>query len=233
MAEICVKDLKKQFGDVTVVDIPELNINKGDFLGIVGNNGAGKTTFFRLMLDLARADNGSISLAGIDPSKSEAWKTTTGACLNEGFLIDFLTPEEYFDFIFKINSIPSDEAKDRLAFFDSFMNGEIIGKGKLIREFSSGNKQKIGIVGAMLNSPKILILDEPFNFLDPSSQNSLKQLLTDYHSTTGATILVSSHNLHHISEISSRIIVMEKGRIVKDITNLGEQTEKELEDYFA
>ncbi len=233
MAEICVKDLKKQFGDVTVVDIPELNINKGDFLGIVGNNGAGKTTFFRLMLDLARADNGSISLAGIDPSKSEAWKTTTGACLNEGFLIDFLTPEEYFDFIFKINCIPSDEAKDRLAFFDSFMNGEIIGKGKLIREFSSGNKQKIGIVGAMLNSPKILILDEPFNFLDPSSQNSLKQLLTDYHSTTGATILVSSHNLHHISEISSRIIVMEKGRIVKDITNLGEQTEKELEDYFA
>lgn len=233
MAEICVKDLKKQFGDVTVVDIPELNINKGDFLGIVGNNGAGKTTFFRLMLDLARADKGSISLAGIDPSKSEEWKTTTGACLNEGFLIDFLTPEEYFDFIFKINSIPSDEAKDRLAFFDSFMNGEIIGKGKLIREFSSGNKQKIGIVGAMLNSPKILILDEPFNFLDPNSQNSLKQLLTDYHSTTGATILVSSHNLHHISEISSRIIVMEKGRIVKDITNLGEQTEKELEDYFA
>ena len=112
------------------------------------------------------------------------------------------------------------------------MNGEILGQKKLIRDFSAGNKQKIGIISALIAQPKLLILDEPFNFLDPSSQNFLKRLLLNYHQTTGATILVSSHNLQHTVEISNRVALMESGSIIKDLPNIHGQAEKELEDYF-
>lgn len=232
MEGICVNDLKKSFGNVTAVDIPKLIIEEGDFLGIVGNNGAGKTTFLRLMLDLAKADTGSISLSGTDPSKSEDWKTTTGAYLDAGFLIDFLTPEEYFDFIAKANGIANDSLQARLSSMETFMNGEILGKNKFIRSFSAGNKQKIGIVSALINMPKLLILDEPFNFLDPSSQISLKDLLSKFHKEKNATIIVSSHNLQHVADICNHIVVMEHGSFIKDVDCGESNALKELNEYF-
>ena len=209
--------------------------------GLVGNNGAGKTTLFRLLLDLIKADEGQVTmsrqeedgtLTEIDPAKSEDWKAFTGAYIDEGFLIDFLTPEEYFHFIGKVNGLTEQETDERVDGFSHFMNGEILGQKKLIRNFSAGNKQKIGIISAMLNAPKLLILDEPFNFLDPSSQNHLKNILTEYNAQTGATVLISSHNLTHTVDISGRIALLESGRIIKDLTNTDNSAEKELEDYF-
>lgn len=229
---ITIQNLKKQFGETIACDIPELNINDGDILGLVGNNGAGKTTLFRMMLDLLKPDEGEVTLDGVNPALSEEWKATTGAYIDEGFLIDFMTPEEYFAFIGKITDMTQEEVDERLKDFERLAGGEVFGQKKLIRNLSAGNKQKVGIISALFNRPKLVILDEPFNFLDPSSQNILKHELTAYAQQTGATILVSSHNLLHTIEISTRIALMEKGHIIRDITSVDESSKAELENYF-
>lgn len=233
MATIHISNLRKQFGEKTAVNIEDFTIQHGNLLGLVGNNGAGKTTLFRLMLDLLEPDNGEVAIGEINPAKSEDWKQQTGAYIDDAFLIDFLTPEEYFQFIGQANNMTQADVDSRLKDFDALMQDEILGQKKLIRDFSAGNKQKVGIVGAMLARPELVILDEPFNFLDPSSQIVLKRILTDYHSQTGATILVSSHNLQHTVDISTRIALMEHGVIVKDLPNENGSAEQELETYFA
>jgi ABC-2 type transport system ATP-binding protein len=229
---ITILNLKKSFGETVACDIPSFTVNKGDLLGLVGNNGAGKTTLFRMMLDLLRPDEGSVTIDGIVPSQSEDWKQFTGAYIDEGFLIDYLTPEEYFDFIGKISGIGPDIIVRRLSDYERFAGGEVFGQKKLIRNLSAGNKQKVGIISALIRYPRLVVLDEPFNFLDPSSQNILKHLLVDYRRATGATIIVSSHNLQHTIEISTRIALLEKGKILKDLPNENESAKEELTAYF-
>lgn len=232
MATIKINNLQKDFGEKRAVDTDNYVINNGDILGLVGNNGAGKTTFFRLILDLLQASNGAAFINDIDSSKSEEWKNFTGAFIDEGFLIDYLTPEEYFYFIGKMYGLKKEEVDERLTTFERFMNGEVIGQKKYIRNFSAGNKQKIGIISAMIHNPELLILDEPFNFLDPSSQSIIKHILKDYSQQTGATILISSHNLNHTTDICPRIALLEDGKIIRDIDNINNSAEKELEAYF-
>ncbi|SEV84531.1 ABC-2 type transport system ATP-binding protein [Prevotella aff. ruminicola Tc2-24] len=240
---ITIKDLKKVFGETVASDIPSLTINDGDILGLVGNNGAGKTTLFRMLLDLLKADEGEVTLScpatteseavAVNPALSEQWKEWTGAYIDDGFLIDFLTPEEYFAFIGKITNMTTEEVDNRMKDFERLAGGEIFGQKKLIRNLSAGNKQKVGIMSALFNRPQLVILDEPFNFLDPSSQNTLKHELVEYNRQTGATILISSHNLAHTIDISTRITLLEKGRIIKDMPNSNGSAQTELEDYFG
>lgn len=229
---IQIDNLKKCFGEKVAVDIERYQIHKGEMLGLVGNNGAGKSTLFRLILDLIKADQGRVFSNGVDVSQTEDWKDWTGAFIDESFLIDYLTPDEYFQFIARISGRSQDEMETFLKQFETFMAGELMGQKKLIRNLSAGNKQKVGIVAAMLLKPQVLILDEPFNFLDPSSQSAIKHLLQNYNRETGATILVSSHNLQHTVDICPRIALLENGVIIRDIDNSDHQAEKELEDYF-
>jgi ABC-2 type transport system ATP-binding protein len=229
---ITINHLKKAFGNTVACDIEKFKINDREILGLVGNNGAGKTTLFRMLLDLLKPDEGDVALDGINPAQSEEWKAATGSYIDEGFLIDFLTPEEYFAFIGKITDKTQEEVDERLKDFEKFAAGEIFGQKKLIRNLSAGNKQKVGIISALFNNPKLVILDEPFNFLDPSSQNTLKHVLTEYNRRTGATILVSSHNLAHTIDISTRIALLEKGHIVRDLANADGSARAELENYF-
>jgi len=229
---ISIHHLKKSFGETIACDIPELTINDGDILGLVGNNGAGKTTLFRILLDLLKPDSGEVALDGVNPCQSEAWKAYTSSYIDDGFLIDFLTPEEYFAFIGKITDMTQEQVNARLKDFERLAGGEIFGHKKLIRNLSAGNKQKVGIISALFNRPKLVILDEPFNFLDPSSQNILKHELTEYNRQTGATILISSHNLQHTIDISTRITLLEKGQIIKDMPNDNVSVRIELEHYF-
>ncbi len=245
--QLSIHNLVKTFGEKTAVDVPSFTINHGDILGLVGNNGAGKTTLFRLFLDLLQADNGEVTMTPrgtdenpnpepINPAQTEAWKNMTGAYIDEGFLIDFLTPEEYIDFIAKVHGLPAidwDNIPDSpIAPFLAFANGEIFGQKKYIRNFSAGNKQKIGIIAVLFSKPELVILDEPFNFLDPSGQNILKKILLDYHASTGATIVVSSHNLQHTIDISNRIALLEKGQILEDLPNESGSARNKLEEYF-
>ena len=229
---ITISNLKKAFGQTIASDIPSFQVNDGDILGLVGNNGAGKTTLFRMLLDLLKPDEGYVMLDSFNPSQSEEWKASTGAYIDEGFLIDFLTPEEYFAFIGKITNMTQEAVDERLKDFERLAAGEIFGQKKLIRNLSAGNKQKVGIISALFNRPKLVILDEPFNFLDPSSQNVLKHVLTEYNRETGATILISSHNLQHTVDISTRIALLEKGQIIRDLPNSDGSTRAELEHYF-
>ena len=229
---IIIDKLKKNFGEKIAVDIEHYEINQGDMLGLVGNNGAGKTTLFRIMLDLLKADDGKVIINDIDVSQSEDWKSITGAFIDDGFLIDYLTPEEYFYFIGKMYGLKKEEVDERLIPFERFTSGEVIGHKKLIRNYSAGNKQKIGIISAMLHYPQLLILDEPFNFLDPSSQSIIKHLLKKYNEEHQATVIISSHNLNHTVDVCPRIALLEHGVIIRDIINEDNSAEKELEDYF-
>jgi ABC-2 type transport system ATP-binding protein len=229
---IQVTDLQKAYNGVTVLNIPAIEIPEGESFGLVGNNGAGKTTFFRLILDLIEATAGEVLIEGQKVKRNDAWKTITGSFLDEGFLIDFLTTEEYFTFVGKLHHKSEGDMSLFLDAMKDFFNDEIIGSKKLIRDFSKGNQKKIGIAAALIGDPKILILDEPFTALDPSSQIRLKRFLADLQTRLNMTMLISSHDLNHITEVCKRIVLLEKGKIVKDlITN--EDTLKELESYFA
>jgi len=229
---IQVTNLQKAYNGVTVLNIPDITIPQGESFGLVGNNGAGKTTFFRLILDLIEPTEGEVKIDDQRVMRNDAWKTSTGSFLDEGFLIDFLTTEEYFKFVGKLHNKTDGDITLFLDSMKDFFNDEILGTKKLIRDFSKGNQKKIGIAAALISDPKILILDEPFTALDPSSQIRLKRFLTDLQTRFNMTMLISSHDLNHITEVSKRIVVLEKGKIVKDLRT-DEDTLKELEAYFA
>ncbi|MBX7077507.1 MAG: ABC transporter ATP-binding protein, partial [Methanobacteriaceae archaeon] len=225
-----VKKIKKSFNNVDAVNIESLSLNSGEIVGLVGNNGAGKTTLLRLMLDLYKADAGLITSKGENVHGSEHWKLYTGSYLDPSFLIDFYTPEEFFYFSAHLYGISKDEVDNRLLAFEDFMSGEIIGTKKYIRNLSAGNQQKVGIVSSILVQPDVLILDEPFNFLDPSSQIILSQLIINLNKIKGSTIIVSSHNISYTTEMSSRTILMERGKVLKDVSK---GSAKEISNYFS
>ncbi len=215
---IQINRLGKQYGQQWALDIDQLSIGQGELVGVVGNNGAGKTTLFRLLLDLIEPSQGEALMGGHNVSESVEWKTRTGSYLDENFLIGFMKPEEYFYFTGQLYGMNKEEVDEALTSFSVFAAGEILGQDKYIRQFSSGNKQKIGIMASMLVKPSLLILDEPFNYLDPSSQIMMKRMLKSDNEARHTTMLISSHNLNHITEICSRIIILERGKVIKDLT---------------
>ena len=117
-----INNLIKNFGEKTAVSIEHFQIQSGQMLGLVGNNGAGKTTLFRLALDLLEADQGNVTIEGVDVSKSEEWKKTTGAFIDDGFLIDYLSPEEFFYFSGRLYGLSKEEIDERLKEFEHFMS---------------------------------------------------------------------------------------------------------------
>ncbi|MDA8693352.1 ABC transporter ATP-binding protein, partial [Saprospiraceae bacterium] len=227
---IRIDNILKKYGHQVVLDIDNLDFVKGEICGIVGNNGAGKTTLFSLILDLIKADQGTVYSKDIIVSHGEQWKPYTGAYINESFLIDFLTPEEYFEFIAELYNWNKGTLSAFLEQFEELFNGEILGGKKYIRDLSMGNQKKTGIVSALIGDPEIIILDEPFANLDPTTQNRLKHLITDM-KTPDRTILISSHDLNHVHDASDRIVVLEKGKVVSDIQK-SESSLGELKSYF-
>lgn len=224
-------NLTKQYNGIIALNIPQLQIGKGESFGLVGNNGAGKTTFFSLMLDIIKASTGSVLSDGKDVKMSDHWKEYTGSYLDESFVIDFLTPEEYFGFIGDLHGLSAGQTKERVSQYGGFFNGEMTENRKFIRELSKGNQKKVGIIGALMSNPSVVILDEPFPHLDPSSVIRLKRLLAELNGR-GSTLLISSHDLNHVTEVCKRIVLLEKGNIINDIQT-GSGTLKALEAYFA
>jgi ABC-2 type transport system ATP-binding protein len=229
---LTINNLSKVYSGVTVLDIKELSIGKGESFGLVGNNGAGKTTLFRLILDLIRPQTGCVLSKEHDVSKSESWKSYTGSYLDRNFLIDFLTPEEYFEFNGRIRGMSPEDLKSFLDSMEDFFNEEVLGRKKFIRDLSKGNQQKIGVAAALMADPEVIVLDEPFNGLDPSSQIRLINMLNRLKVEKQTTMLISSHDLNHVTEVCNRIAILEKGIIVKDLKT-SENTLKELQSYFS
>ncbi len=229
---IDVKGLSKSYKGVEVVNIESLSVAKGESFGLVGNNGAGKTTFFRMILDLIRPTKGQVLSKGVDVSSSEDWKFYTGSFLDESFLIDYLTPDEYFEFIGSLHNYSPGDMKEFLSKFEALFNDEIVGKKKYIRDLSKGNQKKVGIAAALMGSPEVILLDEPFANLDPTTQIRLKDLLKEWKEKHQLTMLISSHDLNHVTEVCERIVLLEKGDVKQDIKTSA-STLKDLEEYFA
>jgi ABC-2 type transport system ATP-binding protein len=229
---ISVHDITKIYGSQTVLNIPHLEIPKGQSFGLVGNNGAGKTTFFSLLLDLIQPSSGKILNKEVQVDISEAWKPFTSAFIDETFLIGYLTPEEYFYFIGELRGQNKADIDALVGSFENFFHGEILGQKKYLRDLSKGNQKKVGIVASFIGHPEVVILDEPFANLDPTTQIRLKQIIRDLASDKNVTVLVSSHDLIHVTEVCERIVVLNKGEIVRDIQT-SPQTLKELESFFG
>ncbi len=229
---ITIDKISKKYAKVEVLNISSLEIPTGQSFGLVGNNGAGKTTMFNILLDLIRPTTGTIVNNEVLVNKSESWKNFTGSFIDETFLISYLTPEEYFEFIGDLRGMNKADVTSFLSQFEEFFNEEVLGKKKYLRDLSKGNQKKAGIVGAMMGNPQVVVLDEPFANLDPTTQIRLKKILKTLTNEKEITVLVSSHDLSHVTEVCERIVVLDKGVVVKDIATSAE-TLQELESYFS
>lgn len=226
---IKINVLEKYYNSNKVLDIRNLEIKQGILYSLVGNNGAGKTTLLRIILDIVEANLGNVYIDGIDTKKSDEWKVLTGSFLDENFLIPFLRPLEYLKFVAKCYKVEDSLLKkiiEDYMFFVPFINEK-----KNIRDFSTGNKRKIGIIASILMKPKYLIIDEPFVNLDVTSQFQLKNILKDLKNNS-TTILITSHDLNIVTEISDMVGIIELGSIVKEeiVTS---NTLDELKKYFT
>ena len=229
---ITTSNLSKKYAGNEVLNISSLDIPKGQSFGLVGNNGAGKTTYFSLLLDLIQPTTGYIKSNNIQVNESEDWKPFTSAFIDESFLIGYLTAEEYFYFIGELRSQNKADVNKLVSQFQDFFHGEILGQKKYLRDLSKGNQKKVGIVAALIGNPEVVILDEPFANLDPTTQIRLKGIIKDLAETKSVTVLISSHDLMHVTDVCERIVVLEKGEVVKDLQT-SEATLKELEAHFS
>jgi len=226
---IRLENLQKEYSGKEVLNIEQLEISSGQILGLVGNNGAGKTTLFSLLLDIIKPTSGKVFSKDVDVAESEEWKRYTSAYLNDGFLINFLSPEEYFEFIGGLYNMSSQDVSNFLNQFSDFFAGEVLGVKKYIRDLSMGNRKKVGLVGSLIGNPEIVIWDEPFSNLDPSTQIRVRNIIKEY--SQDRTFLVSSHDLNHIAEVCKRILVLDHGKLVRDVENT-EASKKELFEFF-
>ncbi len=224
--------LSKEYRGEKVLNLSELEIPKGELFGLIGNNGAGKTTFFSLLLDLIEATSGTIEINNIMVHQSEAWKPFISAFIDESYLIGYLTVEEYFYFLGSLRKKTQVEVDSWVKAYEPFFKGEILNQKKYLRDFSKGNQKKVGIVGALIGQPEVIVLDEPFANLDPTTQIRLKSLIKEEAMNNGTTFLISSHDLTHVTEVCDRIVLLEKGTVLKDIKKTS-STLKELEQYFS
>ena len=230
---IQANNLSKTYNNgAKVLNITNLEIPKGQSFGLVGNNGAGKTTFFSLLLDLIQPSTGYIKNNDIQVNTSEAWKPFTSAFIDESFLIGYLTAEEYFYFIGDLRQQNKADVDALLKKHEEFFNGEILNSKKYLRDLSKGNMKKVGIIATLIGNPEVVILDEPFANLDPTTVNRLKKIIKELADNPEVTVLVSSHDLVHTVEVCNRIVALHLGEVVKDIQT-SEETLKELEAFFA
>ena len=228
---IKIENLTKKYSKQTVLDILSLEIPSGQTFGLIGNNGAGKTTLFSCLLDLIKPTKGKVINNDVEVSTSEDWKSFTTAFLDETFLIGYLMPEEYFYFIGELRGLSKIQVDNFVLKFEDFFHGEILGGKKYLRDLSKGNQKKVGVIAALIGEPKVIILDEPFANLDPSTQIRLKGIIKDLSKYKDTTILVSSHDIQDVTEVCDRIALLEKGKLIKDIKT-NKETLKELETYF-
>src|SRR5690606_1858163 len=142
---------------------------------------------------------------GVQVDQSEAWKPFTSAFIDESFLIGYLTPEEYFYFIGELRGRNKADLDTLLEGYADFFHGEILNQKKYRRDLSKGNQQKVGIVASCSGNHEVVLLDEPFAHLHPTTQARLKGIVRDLPAQQGVTVLVSSHDLIHVTEVCERI----------------------------
>ena len=169
--KISPKNTKKR----EVLHIDQLNIKKVERFGLVGNNGAGKTTLFNLILDLVKPNTRQVLNNNVLVHKSEDWKKHTAAFIDKGFLMGYLTLEEYFYFVGELRGLNESQVDSWLEEFEVFFNGEVLGQKKHIRNLSKGNQKKVGLVAAFLGNPQCVILNVLLPILTPVPKFDLRK----------------------------------------------------------
>jgi len=205
-----IRGLVKNYGRVKALKGVDLDVNCGEIFGFLGPNGAGKTTAIRCMLDLIRPQSGSISMLGINPQEEpEAVKERVGYLPGELHVDENMTARQVFRFFNRLRGNRSDwgfieELSERLKL-------ELISP---IKNFSKGNKQKIGIVQALMHKPELLLLDEPTSSLDPLMQQEVLRMLAEAQDN-GATVFFSSHIISEVQAVADRVAIIREGKIVE------------------
>lgn len=206
MQAIEIKNLKKYFGKTKAVDNISFDVKQGEIFGFLGPNGAGKTTTIRLIMDFIRPDSGSIKIMGLDCQKdSIAVKKQISYLSSDVRLYDNYSGQYHINFLEKLHGQKSIAKKlaERLN----------LNLKENFKTLSSGNKQKLGLILALMFEPKVIILDEPTAGLDPILQNTVYEILAEFQSK-GSTIFMSSHNLSEVERICSKVAIIRAGKIV-------------------
>lgn len=209
-----VRAVTKTFGAVRALDGVSFDLRAGEIVGLLGPNGAGKSTAMKLILGILRPDQGGVSLFGhdvhADPPRA---KQQVGYVPENPQLYEFLTGAEYLDFIADMYAMPTEGRKQRI---DQFLDAlELRGhENAMLSGYSMGMKQKVALTSALLHRPRLLVLDEPLNGLDPRSARIVKDLLRSLASREGVAVLFSTHVLEIAQAICDRIVILNHGQVL-------------------
>lgn len=225
---IACNGLTKRYGDVAALEGLDLVVEPGQVFGFLGPNGAGKTTTIRLVLDLIRPTAGSVRVLGEDPRGNPGLRRRIGYLPGELALYESLTARQFLDFVATMRRLPD-------ASF-GYLLAERLGLrlDQRIRALSKGNKQKVGLVQALMHKPDLLVLDEPTSALDPLVQAQFQEIVNEA-ALEGRTVFLSSHVLDEVQELAHRVAIIRAGRLVtvQDVAALRAQARRWVELRFA
>lgn len=214
-------NLTKHYGDVKAVNSLNLKVNEGEIYGFLGLNGAGKTTTIRMLLGMINPSEGQVSINNqlVSPNNTALWRDI-GYLVETPYSYGNLTLRENLDLIRRLRQIKDRSVIDRII---KLLDLEAYANRKA-KNLSLGNKQRLGLAKAMMHQPRLLILDEPTNGLDPFGIHEVREMLLNLSKKEGVTIFISSHILSEIARFASRIGIIHKGMLVQ------ETTKKQLDD---
>ena len=224
-----IKDLSKQFGNLTALKDVNLTVKEGEIFGFLGPNGAGKTTTIRAMLNLVHPTSGSIEILGYDSVNNyKELHKHIGYLAGDMSMYDNLRADQYIGYMAHLHG---DVESGQIAILAGKLQADLKPK---IKHLSRGNKQKIGLIAAMMHKPKLLIMDEPTTGLDPLIQEAFYELLAD-HQASGGTTFMSSHNLSEVQKVCDRVGFIRNGELVEvsTVKKLRTSTMQEFEVHFA
>ena len=231
-----LKDVTKRYNEIVAVNKLNLTISTGEIFGLLGPNGSGKSTTLKMLLGLVQPTAGSVNVLGLDVQKQPVEvKRLVGYVPESPNIYEFLTGIEYLDFIADIYSVPTAEKKQRITEYLKALQLE--GReGDMINSYSDGMKKKISLISAFIHKPKLLILDEPLNALDPRSARIVKDFLQEL-KTQGVTTIMSTHVLEIAEAICDRIGIMYQGQLLalgnmEDLRQRASLPGSGLEDVF-
>lgn len=216
-------NLYKKYGTINVVDNLNLSIKYGEIVGFLGLNGAGKTTTMRMMLGLIKPTSGECYIQGekLDLHNLEIWNKI-GYIIETPYSYSDLTVRENLEIVSTLRGVTNKNNIDWV--IEKLKLNQY--EHKQVKHLSLGNTTRLGIAKAVIHKPKILILDEPTNGLDPLGVIEVRELLKELTNDLGITILISSHKLEEISKIATRIVIIHEGKLIKEVES------KELDKYL-
>jgi ABC-2 type transport system ATP-binding protein len=212
-AAVALRGVRVRYDTVTALDDVTFQVPQGSITGLVGRNGAGKTTAIRLLAGLLRAESGEVEVLGKRVEEAaEEIRRTTGFLLSDPALFAYLTPVETLRFLAEAYGLPAAEARRREADLVELLE-LTAARDRLVEGFSTGMLKRLALGAALVHAPRLLVLDEPFESLDPLIVRTIKRLFVQYVSD-GGTVLLSSHLIHAVDEICDRVVILDRGQVV-------------------